>query len=63
MQTVNGQYCVALCKTEESGETAAEFAAKAGRVYGTGFAKNYLDTGFVNESPTWFPIDASILSI
>ncbi len=64
MQTSNGQSYFALCKTEEAGETAEEFAAKAGRVYGTGFASYYLgqNNSEQNHRPSWHPVDGQILS-
>jgi len=64
MQTSNGQSYFALCKTEEAGETAEEFAAKAGRVYGTGFASYYLgqNNNEQNHRPSWHPVDGQILS-
>lgn len=64
MQTNNGQSYFALCKTEEAGETAEEFAAKAGRVYGTGFASYYLgqNNNEQNHRSSWHPVDGQILS-
>lgn len=64
MQTNNGQSYFALCKTEEAGETAEEFASKAGRVYGAGFAAKFLgrDQGNSPQRPSWHPVDGQILS-
>jgi hypothetical protein len=61
MQQAAGGY-FALCKTEESGETAEEFAAKAGRTYGAGFASRYLYSEVVRNRTAWHPIDGQILS-
>lgn len=61
MQNVSNAY-YALCKTEESGETAEEFAAKSGRVYGSGLAAGYLSDQTVRNRTSWHPIDGQILS-
>ncbi len=62
IQGTSGPATFALCKTPESGETAEEFSAKPGRVYGAGLSKHY----FGNESSaithTWHQIDGQIVS-
>ena len=62
MQNSHGSAYFALCKTEESGETAEEFAAKAGRVYGAGWAHYRLGNTHLRQKPSWHPVDGQILS-
>ncbi len=62
MQNARGTAYYALCKSEDAGETAEEFAAKSGRVYGAGYASNYLGNTHLNNKPSWHPIDQQILS-
>lgn len=62
MQTPRGHEYFALCKTEEPGETAEEFAAKVGRVYGAGWASWRLGNTHLRNKASWHPVDAQILS-
>ena len=62
IQDSAGSAHFALCKTEESGETSEEFAAKAGRVYGAGWATYRLGNTQQKHKPSWHPVDGQILS-
>jgi hypothetical protein len=52
----------ALCKTEEDGETAAEFALKSGRMYGCGYALWRFGNTHLGNQNTFHPMDGQVLS-
>ena len=62
MQNMAGDAYFALCKTAEAGETAAQFAAKSGRTFGTGWATYHLGNTSNRNKTSWHPVDQQILS-
>lgn len=67
MQNAGDGAYYALCKTEESGETAEEFAEKGGRLYTAGRAHYYLQDGVGLGSRRqghtgWHPADTMLFS-
>ena len=62
MRADYGSASFALCKTEEDGETAEEFALKSGRIYGCGFAQSRFGNRHLRNQNTFHPMDGQVLS-
>ena len=62
MRADNGSGSFALCKTEENGETAEEFALKFGRMYGCGMAQQGFGNPKLENQNAWHPMDGQVLS-
>ena len=62
MRSDYGDSSFALCKTEEDGETAAEFALKSGRMYGCGYAQWRFGNTHLRQQNAFHPMDGQILS-
>jgi hypothetical protein len=62
MRADGGSASFALCKTEETGETAAEFALKSGRIYGCGFAQFRFGNTHLDNQNAFHPMDGQVLS-